>query len=624
MSSCCHRSFARHYQFYGILYDVFAQGRRMGIASFLVSPHSSFTSLPAIAHSDLLPSCYQSVLSKPTVRLQTNHLAACLLHPSAFGEGLLIIVSWIAMESPPHFPSNKRHGMHFRNQTPNSYISARFPNPKSDNIALKNISTSTFRTPETIDQALALSPGPLSPPLHQSQNSSLTRQPQSRSRSSSWWMEIRKSPTPKHEPRSRKVNQATIRTDAPDPQPVFESDAFAVHMPTTRIPIIESPPVRVRLPAPSRAQMEAYHAYRQKAQHMRETEYTKEYVPAKVVSYDYAYTNSPITSQPRELNAGLPDIPMLAPAGAFPTSPSVPQHSWTYPRRIVEGPRSISDSSHISIARKPVGLGNIKANDTRPLYQRGDASIGAGATPSLAPKIKIRIKPKTRDPDPVQKESWWSLYNRPSPQSSTNGSRSPSPTKANFACSNHTDTIFDYDTSKPKSPPPERKLTSRWAWLRPASPGVNKPTATQTSTPTMAKATSYLDPFFLHATPSPSHPNTPTASRPASPKKLVRVHSVPPKAESSGGKFDTGLAQIKSFGSLILKLCLLVYALVGLYFLLDAIREAVHALGAPFRAVKWTGGYVWIGGLWLAKVLAKGWERWGVKVALKAGWKGRW
>lgn len=68
----------------------------------------------------------------------------------------------------------------------------------------------------------------------------------------------------------------------------------------------------------------------------------------------------------------------------------------------------------------------------------------------------------------------------------------------------------------------------------------------------------------------------------------------------------------------------MVYALVGLYFLLDAIREAVHALGAPFRAMKMVAGCVWIGCAWVARVLGRGWERWGVRIALKGGWKGRW
>jgi hypothetical protein len=83
-------------------------------------------------------------------------------------------------------------------------------------------------------------------------------------------MEMRKSPTPKQQPRSRKTTDATIRTDATETQPAFESDAFAIHMPTTREPILFSPVLRAKLSSPSKAQVDAYQTYKRKAHEVQE------------------------------------------------------------------------------------------------------------------------------------------------------------------------------------------------------------------------------------------------------------------------------------------------------------------------------------------------------------------
>jgi hypothetical protein len=61
---------------------------------------------------------------------------------------------------------------------------------------------------------------------------------------------------------------------------------------------------------------------------------------------------------------------------------------------------------------------------------------------------------------------------------------------------------------------------------------------------------------------------------------------------------------------------------MGLYFLLDAVREVVHVLGAPFRAVRLLIAYIWIGGAFVARYVVVAWEKWRFKVALKGGWKG--
>jgi hypothetical protein len=66
----------------------------------------------------------------------------------------------------------------------------------------------------------------------------------------------RKEPTPRGIPTSKKTGYATIRTDSTDTQPAFESDAFAVLMPTTRLPILDRPITRTK-PAPSKAAVAA-------------------------------------------------------------------------------------------------------------------------------------------------------------------------------------------------------------------------------------------------------------------------------------------------------------------------------------------------------------------------------
>jgi hypothetical protein len=168
---------------------------------------------------------------------------------------------------------------------------------------------------------------------------------------------------------------------------------------------------------------------------------------------------------------------------------------------------------------------------------------------------------------------------------------------------------------------PKKKEVSRWAWLRPTGPRVAKPTAL--SSP--AKPTTYVDPFVQHTTPIPTQTNTPVVSRPSSPRKIIPLRPPPVTAKAtSKGKFESGFAQVTSVTALVVKICVVIYVLVGLYFILDAIREAVHAMGAPFRAVKIVGAYVWLGAIWVARWLGWAWGKWGIKVALKAGWKGQW
>jgi hypothetical protein len=518
------------------------------------------------------------------------------------------------MEQFPPFPSNKRYAMHYRHQSPvEDMITARFPNPKTSHLSPSNISISTFPTPNTIEDALVSSSTPPPPPPHNDRISVPIRQPLPRSQSSSWWMEIRKSPSPKKESRSRKISDAIIQTEGTGNQPVFESDAFAVQMPTTREPILEQPVFRAKLPSPSKAQVDAYQTYKQKAQDARERQHSQGVrVPSKIISYDYTYATA--AKKPQHLE------PEHAPAGSFPVSPPIPQPEWAglaYP----QGPRVVSGSTHFSTPRKPVNFASCESNNSRPRYARGDADSGAAhSTPSPKPAaIKAKAKFKSQDDHAPKYSQPCTFHNRSPPSSSTENSRTPSPTKPissrpspkhaifGFSSNDHAGTVAGASiSSPPKAVKASFKNSSKWAWLRPNGPRVAKPSTSQTATPaTIVKTMTYVDPFVLHATPLSTPPNTtPTTSRPASPhKQLIRTEAL--AQPTAKGEYETGFKQVKSFATLIVKVCLVVYALVGFYFVLDAVREAMHALGAPFRAVKMVGDQMWMVGIWLMGLFVK-------------------
>ncbi|KAF2437742.1 hypothetical protein P171DRAFT_171790 [Karstenula rhodostoma CBS 690.94] len=576
-----------------------------------------------------------------------------------------------------------------RRQAPSreEMITAQFPNPKSTRISPNSVSISSYRTPATLENASTLAPSPPRTPPHLSHSKTISassgelRHPLERSQSSEYFLEIKRSPAPKA-PFSRKSAWGrTIRTEAPG-EDSFESDAFAVEMPTTREPIVEVPKeasvFRAKIPHPSQAQVDAYQTYKQKAHQVRERNSNEGVkVPSKIVSYDYAYPNrkgQPATA-PLHVNLTPPDSPLqLSPAGSFPASPPIAQHAWEtsaaaqQPRKQhifsssahVPSARSITDTNKIAFTKKPTSLDNNISSPLCPRYQHGDSVTGASSSPSGSPpRIKVRIIPKTTATQPraqthtqaphdsPQKEGWWALYNRSPPTSSAESSRSSSPEKHNqFAYTTsasqqvkaRNDAVFGYTADSIKGTPApakrtfaeilkdrekkkieqKRTLASRWAWLRPTEPQGAKPAPSSVPAPAPRPTSKYVDPFVQHATPPPTVPST---SRPASPKKIARSAPppVPPPATGTTpkGKFDSGFAQITNFFSVIVKVCLILYALVAVYFVLDAVREAVHALGAPFRFIKIVSSYGWVGGLWAAKWMAKGWDIWGFKLALK-------
>jgi hypothetical protein len=610
-----------------------------------------------------------------------------------------------SMESST-FPNNKRHAMLFRRSpTKQDTITASFPNPKTSRISPSNVSISTYHTPTTIEEALALPNAgatPPRPPPHR-HNAPLPRQPLDRSQSSEYFLEIRKSPGPK-EPQSRKTGQGQIHTEATATQPAFESDAFAVHAPATREPILDTPVYRAKLPSPSKAQVEAYQTYERKAQQVRERNNSEGVrVPSQLLSYDYGNTTWHEKSQSIEVEAeklAPSSPPLFQTAGAFPISPPLQQHPWTqanHPAHSAapQDQRSTSDSADISLARKPLGLGHTTPARTRFAQRsRGDTSTGASVshstavkvtqtvTPTPSPsKIKIRLKPRGAPPaapppappspeerpeERPQKESFWSLYTRTPPQSSTPAtSRSPSPAKsaestqfkytttANVSAG-AAEALFGYPTNsmtgthapdkstKKHSSKKEKEKEkdgdkdgepkiSRWAWLRPAGPRVGKHTSTST-TPAEASTTRglskpltisapvqsvYIDPFV---TPAPSL-RLPTRHTPSPPPRKLRALPLHPPSTTSKKKVESGFAQVTWLGSLILKICLVVYICVGLYFVLDAVREAVFVISAPFRVLRYLAAWLWVGVAWVGGYLAAAWVKWGFRVVpAKEGW----
>ncbi|ORX92356.1 hypothetical protein BCR34DRAFT_258435 [Clohesyomyces aquaticus] len=528
--------------------------------------------------------------------------------------------------------------MHFRRRAPSENTSSTRPcKPGTAEPSSSHVPSPSFRYPRSFDEALAqsatLSPPP--PPPHHTKNSSQTHQPLNRSQSSGVCMGSGKISSPKQEPRSRKIDYATIQTDATSTQPAFQSDAFAIQMPTTREPIID--PALVR--ATSRAQADAYQTYKQKAQRDLERDYRKDFVPGKALAYDYAFGNTVDHSRGLGLQKSPPDSPLLLSPGAFPASPPTPsQHEWAVHSRS-QGPRSVSGPSRSTITRNSADLSSVQQR----LGKRDDTVAGAPSSPD---KIKVRVKSKKRDAEPPQRVSSSGLYNRASPQPPTDSS----PTKSQFVLTAmNRDDVFRQSNSDTtgtsagaskatptesnglSAKPTSQKSTPRKrTWLQPTAFRNSKPSATtparQAAMPfDDATARGYIDPFILHATQAPTYPNTPAASRPTPPKKLVRSQShLPPQQPVEGRKFESGFAQVTSLTALIIKICLVIYALVGLYFVLDAIREAVHAISLPFRVMSLLLNYVWMGCVWVARVVGQAWARWGFKIALQRSWKGGW
>ena len=458
----------------------------------------------------------------------------------------------------------------FHSHTPTTAES--LPTPPSKDI------TSPPKTLEEI-LAIAVSPRAPKPPPHAvgtiAGNPQIVRNTPLRSVSTPL-----KSNVPRRAPSSRKTGHATIYTDGIDGHDAFESDAFAVHMPTTRIPIIDAPVSQSKSTSPTKAQAEAVRTYQEKAKQARERNNSIGVrVPPNIASYDYAYANT------SKKDAAIPAVlkPSSSPhvqAGAFPVSPPLPQEKRAQPEPKSEPVFKKSKiSSNTSVFHKPTVLGVTTAAtvvEESVQYLRADANGGA-LRPSSPPKsttVKISMKPRSppapkAPPLPTikveaceaephqghtcQVEHCRGIYYRNPYLESITTSCSPSSTKTmpNFTCQHlvEGDSIFGYKVRDPlitvagadkpnssssknrkpnattsktqnsaKQSPPKRTLTDRWPWIRKGA-AIGKPPSTPAPDPPV-KVSASKRPMSTYTSPFEDLASPPTTSPPVRPTPL--------------------------------------------------------------------------------------------------------
>jgi hypothetical protein len=268
---------------------------------------------------------------------------------------------------------------------------------------------------------------------------------------------------PRREPSSKKTGHATIRTDATETQAAFESDAFAMHMPTTCLPIIDQPVSPIK--TTRAAHVEAYRTYEEKARQVQERNNSQGVcIPPKMVSYEHPSAHVQDWHAP-VIPAASSLVTTPKPAGSFPISPPLPQSTWARSERIqaiyVPSLRMADESSVLNTPRKPIiGESNMSPNTAR-FRSRADSEAGASApipAPTPSPttrsnpiRIRVQTKPKLAVPqetERAQTESTYTLYNRPPTSTSTSRSRSTSTVKSmpNFTRQNSDegDSMFGY------------------------------------------------------------------------------------------------------------------------------------------------------------------------------------
>ncbi|KAF2489495.1 hypothetical protein BU16DRAFT_567669 [Lophium mytilinum] len=504
------------------------------------------------------------------------------------------------METFAH-PLSETQKVRVRQNT--DFITARFPNPKTGRISPSNVSIlNTHHTPETLEEALKRPAIPKALFPNGSVRPQSARQGSWRSNSKDWWMEIKSSPATKRTQRSRKTSNATILTDGQGEEEPFESDAFAILMPTTREPI--EPPAerpkcefRAKLPSPSLAQVAAYQHYAEKTRRNASQEYRKEPISNRIASWDYAYPDP--HSAPEVVMEQLLTPPMSPPTdspGTFPASPPLPP---PVPPQHARHPRSISTPAH-SIARKTVAAEPSSYQEDHRTTPR-DTLGGAEHSPPHSPskgrdKVKICVKAKAKaEPEKPQKESWWSrsaptitATTRSHASSSSSGfssssahttSRTPSPTKNRVvappavaytlketpgawhtAPTTTANTTSDAATHSKSQTPRNRGLGFSFSWLKPAGP--RPPTPTPTPVPYSSHFTTTQTPRLHKLNGAPAHLTATPAAR-----------------------AQNGFAQLQRALLLLVKVCLVLYVAVGAWYVLDAVREAMWVVTWPVRAV---------------------------------------
>lgn len=469
-------------------------------------------------------------------------------------------------------------------------------------------------------------------------------------------------------PSSRKTGHATIHTAGAGGHESFESDAFAVHMPTTRIPIIDAPILRPKPPSPTRAQIEAMHAYRQKAKQARErNDSIGVRVPPNIASYDYAYANTPgvVAAVPAILK---PSSSPPAHSGAISAIPPVRvrERAESEPRAAHTVATS-SISSNTSVYRKPAVSGVITTAaviEESVQFVRADSRGGAlrPTTPPKSTTVKISMNPRTPSPAKARaapavkvetflneagrtplrgEEHHRGLYYRTPHVEPATPSRSPSPTKTmpNFTRQHSIegDSIFGYrvkdplgavagasnsvssssDDEKPKAStdkpqndenqsPPKRTIADRWPWIRKGA-AVGKPPSAPAPDPPVKASThrrplsTYKSPFetfdslspALGVRSAPFRPGVGAAISRAPTTKSGLIKRTLASQQGTAGStapaistiIEAGLHQVQSYFLLSLKICLALYLIVSLWFILDAVREALIVVSVPLQFV---------------------------------------
>ncbi|KAJ4402003.1 hypothetical protein N0V91_007508 [Didymella pomorum] len=587
----------------------------------------------------------------------------------------------------------------FHSHTPTSIDSPPTPPPKDNATPAKTL--------EEI-LAIAVSPRAPKPPPHAAgtvaSNPRIIKTTPLRSASSPL-----NSSVPKRAP-SRKTGHATIHTDPVGGHDAFESDAFAVHMPTTRIPILDAPVSRPKGREATRAQVEAVRTYKEKAEQARKRNNSVGVrVPDNIASYDYAYASSP------RPDAAIPAVlkPSNSPpklAGAFPASPPAVQHKWTSrPEPVI--PKS-KISSNTSVFRKPTVLGvttSAAVLEESVAYVRADAQTGMRSVtmPARSTTVKISMNPKTKTPSPpvsptgppikvsalpaVKVKSCepgssqhahyagrchaercpvehcrGTYYRAPYVETRENQDRrSPSPTKTmpNFTrqYSLEGDSIFGYRVrdrdplgtvagadksasnsdeekptgaaslgkvrppaaidskskrleelrkaqNKPKATEQKRTLADRWPWIRRdaqagKSGGIGEPPKTRAPDPPVKApvrapilvqpkskrpVSTYVSPFDAIATPPITPPRLvkPTGAAARATTSHAEASKKPsPVVSEASLSLEAGIKQIQDLAVLSVKVGLALYIVVALWFVLDAVREALCVVCVPLQYV---------------------------------------
>jgi hypothetical protein len=483
-----------------------------------------------------------------------------------------VLLTPLTMASFIH-PLSEKSSMEIKHT--DNFITAQFPNSKIGRLSPGAVSILAY-TPETPDEALTHSVVTKPPSSYRRTQSPVGKRSYWRSNSKELPMEIFSRQKTGKTPRSQKTSTATILTETGNDQPAFESDAFAVNMPTTREPVEP-------YTSPSPAQIAAYQHYAEKARRNVFNDYQTEHAAPMAVSYDYAYGDIPFNSHYiLELDATPPSSPPTTPPGAFPTSPPEPTFTTSHYN---SGSRSISTPRY-PIIRKPVGA---SPSPRQPMednkIDHHDTSAGAEHFPPNLPteakwRATARAQGHRSDQNLAQNHQqrsdkpWWSLSTRP---------RRPSPSPFSpKAPKSYTleeipgswRTASGIHSSTP-TPPRHRAGSFGLAWLRPSS---SRQRHGSDST-----STTYIDPFTL-----------------ASPPKRKLSRPLGPREESSSraGSFDEWCESVQRVAKLVAKVCLVVYLAMGAWYVLDAVREIVWV-------VSWPGRMVWMVCRWIGEACEK-------------------